>query len=275
MDQPNKVPDTAPSSSSTTKLASLLPIVDAFNYRHRNQHAASPWWSCFRLFRHGARALHDDLRRQQTLQAKLPAGDGGKKSSTSAKAKARTAQKQLLARVTLLRDRTVPKSYICFSQLVADNQYAALGLLLLSALASVNSILESIAPRSRPKEPALLSSSSSVSETQRPAQAPVKTQTSQPNPDDADSRSADKGVSVSREHLSGVSLKPPKATPVSRDDDDAVVRKRDADVPPPPEKQKKKNLVAQSREQPEEKVKKKKPKKKGKGDELSSLFGSL
>lgn len=103
--------DHAVAATSTAKLAALLPILDAFNHRHRNQHSASPWWSSFRLFRRGARALTDDLRRHQALQQKLQNDAGGKKS-TSTKTKAKTVQRQLLARVTILRDHTVQKAYV-------------------------------------------------------------------------------------------------------------------------------------------------------------------
>lgn len=93
----------------TTKLASLLPILDAFNYRHRNQHSASHWWSAFKQFRHGARSLAADLHRHQALNQ--PHTDSSKKS-TAAKAKAKRAQKQLLARLALFRNHTVPKAYM-------------------------------------------------------------------------------------------------------------------------------------------------------------------
>lgn len=89
------------------KLETLLPILDAFNYRHRNQHSASHWWSEFRQLRRNAHALAEDLSRHQTLH-KLQT----EKKSTSAKNKARTVQKQLLARAVLLRDHTIPKSYM-------------------------------------------------------------------------------------------------------------------------------------------------------------------
>lgn len=92
-----------------TKLASLLPILDAFNHRHRNQHSASHWWSAFGQLRRGARSLAADLRRHQALS--LLQADGSKKS-TAAKAKAKRAQMQLLARVALFRNHNVPKAYL-------------------------------------------------------------------------------------------------------------------------------------------------------------------
>ncbi|KAG5935226.1 hypothetical protein E4U53_000481, partial [Claviceps sorghi] len=42
-------------------LSTILPLLDAFNHRHRNQHRTSVWWSTFGIFRRSlaklARAL--------------------------------------------------------------------------------------------------------------------------------------------------------------------------------------------------------------------------
>lgn len=105
----------------TTKLAALLPILDAFNHRHRNQHAASHWWSAFRLLHRGSRALAADLRRHQALSQLQ--SDGGKKS-TAAKTRAKTLQKQLLARAALLRNHTIPKAYMYVQPLSPRYRFA-------------------------------------------------------------------------------------------------------------------------------------------------------
>ncbi|KAJ3482979.1 hypothetical protein NLG97_g7425 [Lecanicillium saksenae] len=131
-----------------------------------------------------------------------------------------------------------------------------------------------MAPRPPPPENRTLPPSSSVSVTQRIVQEPSRSTKTEPVRDDTDAKSADKGVAISRDQISVVLSKPSKIQPAARDDSHSVaLLKWDRDVPPPPNKKKK--LLAQSAEQPEEKLKKKKSKKKGKGDELSSLFGSL
>ncbi|OAQ95841.1 hypothetical protein LLEC1_00263, partial [Akanthomyces lecanii] len=224
---------------------------------------ASPWWSAFKQFRHGVRSLAADLRRHQALNQLRT--DSSKKS-TAAKAKTKSAQRQLLARVALLRNHTVPRAYLCFSQLIADNQHAALGLLLFGALASVNSILDSISPHKQYFSDA----QGSIADTNAaPApSAPVQPQHGRDN--------ADRGVAISRDHI-GVAPNPskPSEPPNSGPSEDAAPKKRDNDVRP------NKPRLVPSRENADrvleagQKQKKKKSKRKDKGDELSSLFGSL
>jgi hypothetical protein len=38
-------------------LGPLLPILDAFNHRHKNQHRASHWWAELQILRRSVRAL--------------------------------------------------------------------------------------------------------------------------------------------------------------------------------------------------------------------------
>ncbi|TQV92339.1 hypothetical protein V2A60_007028 [Cordyceps javanica] len=236
----------------TSKLASLLPILDAFQYRHRNQHATSHWWSAFQLLRRGARSLAADLRRHQALGR--PQADGGKRS-TAAKGRSKISQKQVLARTTLFRNHIIPKAYLSFSQLVADNQHAALGLLLLSTLASINDVVNSVLPPSQ--EPTPLSSV-----TRNPAPDTYLRDSASKLQHTAVSRDLnhDRGVAISRNDFPDVTLKlskPSKPTtsastePKSSDKARLVPGMKKADERP-----------------------KKKAKKKGK-DELSSLFGSL
>ncbi|EJP64828.1 uncharacterized protein BBA_06397 [Beauveria bassiana ARSEF 2860] len=245
----------AADAALTTKLATLLPILDAFNHRHRNQHSASHWWSAFTLLRRGARSLAADLRRHQAL-SRLQTDSSNK--STAAKTKSKTAKKQLLARVTLLRDHTVPKAYLCFSQLIADNQHATLGLLLMSALASVNSTLTSISPP--PQEPALRpSAASSPLPDTHPTDSKSKHKQSQLGHDS----NIDRGVAVSRDRITGVVSKSSKPFKPPPNEDAAAKDKHRNPVVP---------SIKQSDDRPN---KKKAKKKKGKGDELSNLFGSL
>ncbi|KAM3507197.1 hypothetical protein MY11210_007233 [Beauveria gryllotalpidicola] len=242
----------AADAALTTKLTTLLPVLDAFNHRHRNQHSASHWWSAFKLLRRGTRSLAADLRRHQAL-SRLQT-DSSKKSTA---AKTKTAQKQLLARVTLLRDHTVPKAYLCFSQLIADNQHAILGLLLMSSLASVHSILNSISPPPQEPDPRPSAVNSPLSNT-HPTDSTSKHKQSQLGHD----FNTDRGVAISRDRVTGVVSKPPKPSKPPRSEDAAA-------------KDKHKNPVVPSIKKSDDRPNKKKVKKKGKGDELSSLFGSL
>lgn len=88
---------TRPSATATTITASatirdhlspLLPLLDAFNHRNKNQHHASHWWSHFSILRRSLRALVF--------------------SSTSRE----TSSSGLLSRVRWLRDRITPGAYM-------------------------------------------------------------------------------------------------------------------------------------------------------------------
>lgn len=46
--------------------ATLIPILDAFNHRHRNQHRASHWWPVFRILRRSVSALAIEIQHTRT-----------------------------------------------------------------------------------------------------------------------------------------------------------------------------------------------------------------
>jgi hypothetical protein len=55
-------PDTAALLTSTSEsLAPLLPILDGFAHRHKNQHSSTHWWSSFSILRRAIRNLSQDL----------------------------------------------------------------------------------------------------------------------------------------------------------------------------------------------------------------------
>ncbi|KAF7542501.1 hypothetical protein G7046_g10159 [Stylonectria norvegica] len=134
----------------------------------------------------------------------------------------------------------VPRAYVAFSQLTADNQHAPLGLMLLAVLARISSLLSDLVPAEHvsvlePAKPTPVGQSSSVLKTSGP----------------------DMGVAVPRLVL----------TPFE-----------DPSVPPPKSQLnlKERKLKARLGEQSSgEAPKERKRKKKKGGDELSSLFGSL
>lgn len=54
-------PDTALLTSTSEALAPLLPILDGFAHRHKNQHSSTHWWPSFSLLRRALRNLAQDL----------------------------------------------------------------------------------------------------------------------------------------------------------------------------------------------------------------------
>lgn len=206
-----------PSTSiATTSLSPILPILNAFNHRHHNQHRLAHWWPVFRIFRRTVRSLLEDLtspRRRQDAASPPP-------------------------RAIWLNRHFIPRAYIAFSQLAADNQHAPLGLLLLAILARTHTALTQL--------------------LDQPITIPPPSATTRAN-----EVNQDKGVAIARQK------QPPpterlktQATAQPSPDEQGDTLDRDAIKPSKP---KSKEVLS----------KEKKKKKKAKGDALSSLFGSL
>ncbi|KFH43131.1 Ribonuclease MRP protein subunit-like protein [Hapsidospora chrysogenum ATCC 11550] len=200
----SKRPAGAPSSTIVTTairgdLSPLLPILEAFNHRNKNQHRASHWWSHFSILRRSLRSL-------------LASGQNASAS-----------------RASWLRDRIIPRAYM---------QHAPLGLLLLTILARVRSVLSEHLPPPPPERSARRDPTPLASTAASPPHSSIV---------------ADRGVVVSR---SDTALAAPAADKKPLSNPRAV-----AGSPPGPDKPKKK--------------KKSNSKRSNKTDELSSLFGSL
>jgi ribonuclease MRP protein subunit RMP1 len=122
---------------------SVIPIFRAFAHEHKNAHRTSRWWADFDLLR----------RHTAKLSAELLAPQRNQRGSTLQRA---------TERARWLRDVCMPRAYMygpkppnplgraesypfteleasrSFSQLVADSQFAALGVLLLAVMADVH-----------------------------------------------------------------------------------------------------------------------------------------
>ncbi|KXJ97537.1 hypothetical protein Micbo1qcDRAFT_191984 [Microdochium bolleyi] len=139
-------------------LAPLEPLLAGFARRNKNQHRRARWWASFGMLRRdgaklmvdlvgaagskAARAAAAAVVTSTSSSSSVPAATS--KGPTSAKpARSRTYEDQHLVdranqRARWTRDVLVPKCYIQFSQLTADNQFATLGVVLLGALAQVH-----------------------------------------------------------------------------------------------------------------------------------------
>ncbi|KAM0513519.1 hypothetical protein ACHAPE_007781 [Trichoderma viride] len=216
----------ASSSSSPLTAAPftpLLPILNAFNHRHHNQHRLAHWWPVFRSLRRTIRNLIDDLTPSTSLSSRP------------------TRRETIPPRAIWLNKHFIPRAYVAFSQLAADNQHAPLGLLLLAILARIHTAL-----------------------------SPLSIDTSIPKPQPKTNRAndlanQDKGVTIARQEL-------PSATSTERinsSEQQQQGSKLDCETTKPPKSKKEASPSSPSIS------KDKKKKKKGKGDALSSLFSSL
>ncbi|KAH7308216.1 hypothetical protein B0I35DRAFT_483489 [Stachybotrys elegans] len=203
-------PHDPPVAAAHDALAPLLPILDAFNHRHRNQHRTSHWWSQFNILRRSLRNLLPHLRARR--------------------------ENPILTRSRWLSRHAIPQCYLVFSQLTADNQYAPLGLLLLSVLARLSAEITALLPDEKPRAVDALARTT-----------PDVTLSSLTQDHDAD-----RGTAISRH--------------------DVVVK---YDRPEDLEKPSKSKAVKSKSAKPGKGDKKQKKASSKKKDEFSSLFGSL
>ncbi|QPG95745.1 hypothetical protein C2857_001903 [Epichloe festucae Fl1] len=216
-------------------LSTIIPLLDAFNHRHRNQHRAAPWWSTFGKAR----------RSLKRLSALLECHSSG---ST------RHFIDNVRTRVAWLKSHILPQAFVAFSQLTADNQHAPLGLFLLALLGQVHDSFTKWLPQH-----GLLAQPEHIS------QIPRQGQTCR-NPATSDAETIDKGVIISRETIRGIEIHAHKAAPSPTNQ----CFETSISIVTPTAKD-----TGEDDEGQVDKKKKKKKKKKRGEDALSSLFGSL
>ncbi|UKZ68697.1 uncharacterized protein TrAtP1_009720 [Trichoderma atroviride] len=222
----------------------LLPILNAFNHRHHNQHRLAHWWPVFRSLRRTIRNLIDDLSPPTSLSSR----PGPRREAVPPRAI--WLNKHFIPRAyvyvhilpILLLSANIKKltnliQHRAFSQLAADNQHAPLGLLLLAILARIHTAL-----------------------------SPLSVDTSSTKPQPKTNRSndltnQDKGVAIARQELPLT-----KATPSATSIEGTVSSEQ---------QQQGSKIDREANTSSSSISKEKKKKKKGKGDALSSLFGSL
>lgn len=96
----------------TTSLPSTVPLLDAFTYRHRNQHSASHWWSSHALLRRRVTALSSLLHRRSVLldpSRKLGSSSSYSKSKSKQLA---VVERQIQNHARHVRDHVVPRAHL-------------------------------------------------------------------------------------------------------------------------------------------------------------------
>ncbi|KAF5530673.1 ribonuclease mrp subunit rmp1 [Fusarium mexicanum] len=236
-------PDAALLATTSDSLASLIPILNGFAHRHKNQHSSTHWWSSFSILRRAVRNLINDLNsRPRKVKS------GGVKRHVH----------PTLVRAKWMMRHVVPGAFVTFSQLAADNQYAPLGLLLLSVLARTNTILSQLVPDHDHNPPISTSTKPMPSE-------PSKHKTSDLGTDDASNAGVDMGVAISRDELLSTQKKSKAGSKADSRSEDLKLKQCET-----------KTTHTDTKRIPSKSDTIEKPRKKTKNsDELSSLFGSL
>ncbi|OLN81662.1 Ribonuclease MRP protein subunit rmp1 [Colletotrichum chlorophyti] len=237
-------------------LLPILSILDGFNHRNKNQHRVACWWAQFDLLRRSLRRLADDLvartrrRHAQSFKKKQPPK------------KADPLDDDIAARVDLLLNTTIPSSFLAFTQLTADNQHAALGLVLLGLLASVNTVIAPLVPHQADKGHDDVATAARPTNSPAAVMGPAKDQKQQLD-------SVDLGVAISRDQIKSAKSLTRRPAPDAEEpiaNLSTVPKKRKMDAP-----------LAEAVAAAKDKKREKKPgkKKSKKGDEFSDLFSSL
>ncbi|KAF4446038.1 Ribonuclease MRP protein subunit rmp1 [Fusarium austroafricanum] len=238
-------PDAALLTTTSESLAPLLPILNGFAHRHKNQHSSSHWWSSFSLLRRAVRNIVEDLN----IRPRKTKSGNVKRDSHPA-----------LARAKWMMRHVVPRAFVAFSQLAADNQHAPLGLLLLSVLARIHTLLSHLVPTNHDGESSISAVTKSMPlEPNR--STPLELTTAEaPAPD------VDMGVAISRDELLSTQKKA-RSIPESGSN---------LKEPKPKERKSKSLHTNLHKSSPNDDTKDRPKKKKRKdSDAFSSLFGSL
>ncbi|TGO40008.1 hypothetical protein BHYA_0044g00500 [Botrytis hyacinthi] len=115
-------------------LLSLTHLLHLTHHRNKNQHRLSKWYISFGI-----------LRRQVSRLLSIIPEHVMESSRGKVKGKARERkereERELQSLVKFIQEDVVPGCYLAFSQLVANNQYATLGLMLMGCLARLYKVL--------------------------------------------------------------------------------------------------------------------------------------
>ncbi|KAI9746421.1 MAG: hypothetical protein M1818_000134 [Claussenomyces sp. TS43310] len=117
---------TGSNNNAKIHLASLLAIRDLLHlaaHRNKNQHRLAKWWGPFSMLRRHVGKLVTLLEENVDREQK------------------KEHEQKTKELAVWIEDILVPRCYSPFSALVADNQYAALGLMLLATLARLNRVI--------------------------------------------------------------------------------------------------------------------------------------
>lgn len=122
------------SPANQAELHHLSTILHLIHHRNHNQHRRSTWYRTFSLLRRHLNHLLADLA---TL-SEVPSTHLARHRK---KATDRVVEARIQARVEFWRDVLVPKAQHAFSQLVADQRFAVVGVVLMACLAQIGKIV--------------------------------------------------------------------------------------------------------------------------------------
>jgi len=118
------------SSSQQDELTSIIQILHLTHHRNKNQHRLAKWWKEFSQLRRQVSKLKTEIDEHITFE----------KFNSNSKRTIASREKVEL-RVNFMDEFLMPRCYVAFSAVLADNQYAPLGLLLVAVLAKISKVI--------------------------------------------------------------------------------------------------------------------------------------
>ena len=127
-------------SWSPTKLAESLHLLDSIFVRHKNQHRSQAWWKPMSLLRKSLRKYVALETRENELKNPVRAVEDAKavRRRFELEAQVRREREMLGAWIS---ETLCPRCYVTFSGVVADTQFANLGVVLMGVLAEIGSVV--------------------------------------------------------------------------------------------------------------------------------------
>ncbi|ATZ58792.1 hypothetical protein BCIN_16g04770 [Botrytis cinerea B05.10] len=230
-------------------LLSLTHLLHLTHHRNKNQHRLSKWYISFGI-----------LRRQVSRLLSIIPEHVMESSRGKVKGKARERkereERELQSLVKFIQEDVVPGCYLAFSQLVANNQYATLGLMLMGCLARLYKVLGALRVLTAEE---IAEQAGVVKETPQLNEAEIVEDMGEKIMRDVPVSEVEDSQTVERKEEDDTDVK--KAKPKKRKQDGEVVES-------------KASKLASSSDSIPAKPPKKKRKKKG-GDAIEDLFAGL
>jgi len=123
-----------------TELLQILSILSLAYHRNKNQHRRSRWWKELSLLRRNLRRLLDTDSSSAGGKNAAPGHAVGRRRGAGKRSE-EEVEKEMGERLRYLKERLIPRCWIAFSGVVGDNQYAALGLMLVGTLGRLGRVV--------------------------------------------------------------------------------------------------------------------------------------
>ncbi|KAL3425652.1 hypothetical protein PVAG01_02443 [Phlyctema vagabunda] len=122
-----------------TELETISNLLHLAHHRNKNQHRLSKWWGTFSQLRRQLSKLCLEIDASPYHQQTTKSKSKSKNQKMLEERKSRVEQ-----RAEFLLDILLERCYLAFSGVVANNQYSALGLMLLANLARVARLVKGL-----------------------------------------------------------------------------------------------------------------------------------